>query len=362
MKNIEESTSNDHIYENGSWSKYLDTSLPKLFESTFKIDTYVNSLDLSSSERKQKLKDEKERVLDVNKEFTETFVNLKKTQEINGWSYTSTEKIRNWNSSLAFNWLINYHYMYKLKKRESHWSWYLIVISTICSTLTVIDSSNLFLTNIVKYIVTFFAIITSLIAAYMKKENFVERIKEMDRYIQKVGHIHIEIENILQCKPWNRIPYREFYEKHYTDIVQLFSAAPPMSPEEFKITVYNLTVYNPELLYDADPWFQLKKIGDIEYYHMTDFGKEVIEGHNNTLSMFKYIFCCLVSKCCDSGRKSKFIDSKAFNEKTINEIINEKIKENNTQLKLLQEDKKFKDRVKDFHKTNESNKEIDLDV
>ena len=37
----------------------------------------------------------------------------------------------------------------------------------------------------------------------MKKENFVERIKEMDRYIQKVGHIHIEIDNILQCKPWN---------------------------------------------------------------------------------------------------------------------------------------------------------------
>ena len=49
MKSLDDSTSNDHIYENGSWSKYLDMSLPKLFESTFKIDTYVSAFDLSSS-------------------------------------------------------------------------------------------------------------------------------------------------------------------------------------------------------------------------------------------------------------------------------------------------------------------------
>ena len=50
------------------------------------------------------------------------------------------------------------------------WSWCLIVISTICSTLTVIDISNIFLTEIVKYTVTVFAIITSLIAAYEKRK------------------------------------------------------------------------------------------------------------------------------------------------------------------------------------------------
>ena len=358
MKNVEDSLNNDHIYENGSWSKYLDMSLPKLFNSTFKLDNYINSIE--KEDGIDALKKQQEKVLNINNEFTNTFVEIQKSQEINGWSYSSTEKIRNWNSSLAFNWLINYHYMYKLKKREGYWSWCLIVISTICSTLTVVDTSNFFLTNILKYIVTFFAIITSLIAAYMKKENFVERIKEMDRYIQKVGHIHIEIDNILQCKPWNRIPYREFYEKHYTDIIQLFSAPPPMSPEEFKSTIYNLTVYNPELLYDANPWFELKKIGDIEYYHMTDFGKEVIETHNSTISKFKYICCCLMSKCCDSGRKSKFINSKSFNENTINKILKDKVNENNIQIKFLEENKNFEERLKEF--TSDENKKEDLNI
>ena len=50
--------------------------------------------------------------------------------------------------------------------------------------------------DFIKYVVTFFSIITSLIAAYMKKENYVERIKEMDRYIQKVGIIHMQLEGI----------------------------------------------------------------------------------------------------------------------------------------------------------------------
>ena len=357
MENIDDPTINDHTYENGFWSKYLDMSLPKLFESTFKVENYLDVIDLSNSEVTEKLKENQEKILNINNEFTKTFVNLKKSQEINGWSYTSTQKIRQWNSALAFNWLINYHYMYKLKKREGFWSWCLIVISTICSTLTVFDSTNFFLTNIIKYVVTFFAIITSLIAAYIKKENFVERIKEMDRYIQKVGQIHVEIENILQCNPWNRIQYREFYEKHYSDIIQLFSTAPPMSPEEFRSTIYNLTVYNPELLYDAEPWFELKKIGDIEYYYMTNFGREVIENYNNHLfaSQMKinFIFCCFVKK------KSKFLDSKKFNEDKINEIIYEKINENNIQIKILEENKKYKQKIKEFNLNKEIN---NLDV
>ena len=118
MENIDDPKVNDHIYENGFWSKYLDMSLPKLFESTFKVDNYLSVIDLSNSEVIDKLKENQEKILNINNEFTKTFVDLKKSHEINGWSYTSTQKIRQWNSSLAFNWLINYHYMYKLKKKR----------------------------------------------------------------------------------------------------------------------------------------------------------------------------------------------------------------------------------------------------
>ena len=147
----------------------------------------------------------------------------------------------------------------------------------------------------------------------------------------------------MQCNPWNRIQYREFYEKHYSDIIQLFSTAPPMSPEEFRSTIYNLTVYNPELLYDAEPWFELKKIGDIEYYHMTNFGKEVIENYNNNLfdSQMKinFISCCFI-------KKSKFLNNKDFNDNIINDLLNQKINENNIQIKFLQENKKYNQKKK----------------
>ena len=68
----------------------------------------------------------------------------------------------------------------------------------------------------------------------------------------------------------------EFNDKYYKEIVELFSYPPPMSPTEFKQTIYELTVYNPELVMQQIPWFEMRKIENIEYYHMTEFGYEVI--------------------------------------------------------------------------------------
>ena len=240
--------------------------------------------------------------------------------------------------------------MYKLKKRESYWSWQLIVISTICSTLTVLSISDNFIAQIIKYTITFFSVITSLIAAFMKKENFVERIKEMDRYIQKVGHIHVEIENILQSKPWNRVNYKDFYDKHYTDIVQLFSAPPPMSPEEFKSTIYNITIYNPELIYDIEPWFELKKVGDIEYYQMSEFGLEVINSEldrNSSDCLYKTLYCIFCCCVVNVALKSKFMKPKEFNEKLLKDKIKEKKEFNDIKIQIIEEDYRFEQYLKD---------------
>ena len=47
------------------------------------------------------------RKIQVTKEFTDDFINIKKSQEVNGWSYVNTNKVREWKSILAFNYLIN---------------------------------------------------------------------------------------------------------------------------------------------------------------------------------------------------------------------------------------------------------------
>jgi hypothetical protein len=346
--------------DNNSWSKYLDINLPKLFNETIKVDNFTRVIDSSGVDMLKNLRESQTTKLDINKEFTKAFIDIKKAHEINGWSNESTHKIEEWKSFLSFNYLINYHFMYQLKKKESYWSWYLIVISTICSTITVLTISNTLISEIIKYIITFLSVITSLIAAYMKKENFVDRIKEMDRYIQKVGHIDVEIDNMLKSKPWNRISYKEFIDKHYNDIVQLFSAPPPMSPEEFKSTIYNITVYNPELVYDIEPWFESRKIGDMEYYHMTEYGYEVIKSYithadsNIFINFIRCVFCCI---CRNVAYQSKFMKFDEYNKEIIFNKLKQKKEFNDIKKQILNADIEFKQFIKE---TKESNKELDI--
>lgn len=351
----EETFNGENVYELGTWSRYLEKSLPDMFNNSLNVDSYKKMLDSSDTSEIEFLKKEEDKKLEINKNYMKQFKQIKKSHEINGWSYIKTQKVRQWQHDLAFNWLINYNFMYYLKRRESSWSWYLIVISIICSTLTVIDVANITILNFIKYIVTLFSIITSLIAAYMKKENYVERIKEMDRYIQKVGVIHMEIQGILQVKPWNRIEYEQFSEKYYNEIVQLFSSTPPMSPEEFKVTIYNLTVHNPELIYEQSPWYQLRKIGDLEYYHMTSFGKEVILSHRANLyrinrvrwllaGLYKCCFYSNCSKCCkyyQNYHSYNFLNYKNYNEDLINELLKEKENVNIIKKRIIMENIDF---------------------
>lgn len=346
----------EHVYELGGWSRYLDRSLPELFKSTLDVENYkkmINSCDASEIDL---LKNEEKKKLEINKEYIEQFKEIKQTHELNGWSYIKTEKVRQWKNDLAFTYLINYNFMYYLKRRESSWSWYLIVISTLCSSLTLLDIASISVLDFIKYVVTFFSIITSLIAAYMKKENYVERIKEMDRYIQKVGIIHMQLEGILQSKPWNRMPYNQFNEKYYNDIVQLFSSPPPMSPEEYKVTIYNLTVHNPELIFQQSPWYELRKLGDIEYYHMTSFGKEVILSHRASLfriNRFRWFMsglykCFFSSKCCDNTcshyrnyHSYNFLYYDETNKMKIDELLENKRFDNKKKKEIIEENIKF---------------------
>ena len=321
-------------------------SLPELFKSSLDIENYKKMIEIKDISEIESIKNNEKKKLQINKDYINQFKEIKQSHEINEWSYIKTEKVRHWKNDLAFTYLINYNFMYFLKSRESSWSWCLIVISTFCSSLTILDIANITVLEFIKYIVTFFSIITSLIAAYMKKENYVERIKEMDRYIQKVGVIHMELEGILQSKPWNRIPYSQFTEKYYNDIVQLFSYPPPMSPEEYKVTIYNLTVHNPELIYEQSPWYELRKLGDIEYYHMTPFGKQVILSHR--ASLFKINRCrwfmsglykCFFSSSCCNRICSHYRNYHSFNFLNYEDT-------NKYQVKELLENKKFDNEMK----------------
>lgn len=289
----------DKDYTSSSAAEYFKIKAPAIFRTLFQDKEFKSIENLNKSQNLNKLKDIQNGKVEVGKLYSNYYSILKKSLEINGWNYKKEEQVRDWRNELEYRYIVNYYFMYTLKNKESSLSWTLIVISTIAASVSIFNSSIGIIDAVLTYTLTALSIITSLLAAYMKKENYVERIKEIDRYTQKVGFICNEISTILYNDPWNRKNYEEFMDKHYNNIQDILSYPPPISPIEFKLTVYNLTKNYSELIRNKWPWFEKRNIGEIlTYMHMTDWGRHVLISYKKYkyTSCFYKVFCC--SCCC----------------------------------------------------------------
>ena len=291
---------------------------PKLFKTFLEAEEFLSKKADTTSETDGALKKDQEYYDKIVQTYTNSFTGLKKSLEINGWNTQKTEIIKTWKKQLDYRYIVNYYIMYFLKQREASWSWSLIILSSISSVLTIVEVANPVIKYGITYLLTVLAFATTLIAAYMKKQNYVERIKEMDRYTQRVGKTSTELNNILDYKPWNRPPYDQFKDKHLNDINDIFSFPPPISPIEFKITVYNLTRHYPELISNMWPWFEERDNGEFKYFHMTDWGKHILVSYRKyrygkLARIFLYLLYC---KCfcfiCGCSRNRLLNDDNLF--------------------------------------------------
>ena len=285
----------DKDYTSSSAAEYFKIKGPAFFKKLFQEEEFKTNEN--KSQTINKLKDSNKNKVEIGKLYSQHYIELKKSLEINGWDYKKEEQVKDWRNELEYRYIVNYYFMYTLKNKESLLSWILIVISTIAASVSIFNSSIGIIDAVLTYSLTGLSIITSLLAAYMKKENYVERIKEIDRYTQKVGFICNEISTILYNDPWNRKNYEEFMDKHYNTIQDILSYPPPISPIEFKLTVYNLTKNYSELIRNKWPWFEKRNIGEIlTYMHMTDWGRNVLISYKK----YKYTSCFykLFCNCC----------------------------------------------------------------
>lgn len=285
----------DKDYTSSSAAEYFKIKGPSFFKKLFQEEEF--KINENKSQTINKIKDINKNKVEIGKLYSSYYTELKKSLEINGWDYKKEEQVKDWRNELEYRYIVNYYFMYTLKNKESLLSWILIVISTIAASVSIFNSSIGIIDAFLTYSLTFLSISTSLLAAYMKKENYVERIKEIDRYTQKVGFICNEISTILYNDPWNRKIYEEFIDKHYNTIQDILSYPPPISPIEFKLTVYNLTKNYSELIRNKWPWFEKRNIGEIlTYMHMTDWGRNVLISYKK----YKYTSCFykLFCNCC----------------------------------------------------------------
>ena len=64
---------------------------------------------------------------------------------------------------------------------------------------------------------------------------------------------------------------------------------------EFKKTVYKLTKYHPELINDIFPWFRKVTVEKLEYFEMTNWGKNILDSyyelkHSNVIKGYYAVF------------------------------------------------------------------------
>ena len=186
----------------------------------------------------------------------------------NEWSKIKRYRFQKCLWKLKYNRIVSSFYFDNLKKSEHKWSWMIIVISTLTSGLTVannVDESNAPIENFNTYVnilLTTSSMSTSLIAAWIKKQMFIEKINEIDKYLYELNILCEDLEMQLSLLNADRLKYDEFKKKYIPRMTQYLTTNPFISPEEWKRCIREITLDYPELLNIDDsednkmwPWY-----------------------------------------------------------------------------------------------------------
>ena len=212
--------------------------------------------------------------------------------EKNGWTLKNQTYFQICLHRLKYYRIINNFFFFELKKREGRLSWAIIVLSSFSSVLSLINTdSNIFPNSkqVVKWALVLITLVITLISAYIKKQQFIDRINDIDRYLQKLNQTVEELNITFIMDPNKRENYDQFCDKYIPLIKNLCLSPASFSPTEWKRTVYIITKYYPELIKGAGanddliwPWYSildiegLEKIPDNKKRKETDFGKTVL--------------------------------------------------------------------------------------
>ena len=143
----EEENDNEN-FGSKSWQKYCNITCPELFDNFLNVNDFKKSNDEKVKDKVFKKQENNKKLSDL---FTKSFIELKQANQLNGWNFQRTKNVIEWRDQLEYSYAVNYYFMFHLKKRESVWSWILIVLSSICSVLTIIQTDIIILRTIVNY-------------------------------------------------------------------------------------------------------------------------------------------------------------------------------------------------------------------
>lgn len=185
---------------------------------------------------------------------------------IHKWSKTKKHRFQKCLWKLKYNRIIGQFYLDNLRKKEDKLSWWIMIISTLTSGLTIANNVEeepfKYFDILVNSSLTVSSMVTSLIAAWIKKQKFVEKINEIDKYLININTLCEEIEVQFLLLEIDRIPYDKFKEQYLPQITQYVSSNPMIPPDQWKKCVKEITFKYPQLIEPDNneenklwPWF-----------------------------------------------------------------------------------------------------------
>ena len=211
--------------------------------------TPINNLDFTQSRKTPGYNHENMNLEEIF-EFEKQQQRINTEKVVNSWTDKREELVNVWIKELEFYQVISYFYLFQVKKIENTWAWSIIVLSAIVSTISLIqfdkDENDAELVLSINILITVFTTFITLIAAWMKKQNYVSTISEVEKYLQSLSIVLSELNGQIKIAREDRVEFCKFLEKYKDKVITFSSSMPLISPYDWKHTVYLLTKYLAE--------------------------------------------------------------------------------------------------------------------
>jgi len=188
------------------------------------------------------------------------------------WNQSTRRIMEQWCQRVRYNETIFHFLLHRLKTTEKFFSWVIIVVSTISSSISLVQFAErdipVEVVLGVKALITATTILTTLIAAWLKKNDIVNRIGSCEKYLHRLRRVRNDIEHysILPNDILRReITFESFSQTFKSEVSQSEEEKPVMSPDELIEINYVIATYHPETCHILEWGYDKKRAARLGY-------------------------------------------------------------------------------------------------
>ena len=177
--------------------------------------------------------------------------------------------MRGWHGTLQYISVVFQFFVQDLKDTESLLGWWIIIISSATSFITLLtaqpfgleDSHDTYYGWGKNLLISVLTVVTTLIASWVKKKAYVQRIQDIDKRINKLekflSRLDYQTRLALPSERSTEAQYADFIMANKDEYTELSIHSNIISPREFTYTVYMITRFHTPMVTNVWPWYDV---------------------------------------------------------------------------------------------------------